>query len=293
MEDIRSPDKKDLAYEDYLSGMKYKDIAEKHEVSLNTVKSWKTRYKWSRDSVHTKEKVCVQKKDDIKISKEVTKASDVIIDNEDLTDKQQLFCMYYIKNFNASLAATRAGYSPDTARQIGYENLTKPHIKAEIQRLKKMKKDSIMLDEDDIIERYMNIAFADMTDFITFGREEVPIIGPFGPIVIKNEETGEETELKQIINVVKFKESNEVDGGLICEVSQGKNGTKLKLEDRQKALDWLGKYFLMNPLDRHKIDYDDKKLAIEKAKVDDDSDITEDDGFIDALKGQVDDIWQE
>lgn len=47
-------DKKDLAYQDYLKGMKYKDIADKHGVSLNTVKSWKTRYKWSRDGAHTK-----------------------------------------------------------------------------------------------------------------------------------------------------------------------------------------------------------------------------------------------
>lgn len=55
-------DKKDLAYQDYLKGMKYKDIADKHGVSLNTVKSWKTRYKWSRDGVHTKEKSVHTKK---------------------------------------------------------------------------------------------------------------------------------------------------------------------------------------------------------------------------------------
>ncbi|WHY31856.1 phage terminase small subunit [Bacillus wiedmannii] len=42
--------------------MKYKDIAEKHEVSINTVKSWKTRCKWNRKGVHTKEeKVRTQK----------------------------------------------------------------------------------------------------------------------------------------------------------------------------------------------------------------------------------------
>lgn len=50
---------------DYLSGMKYKDIAEKYGVTINTVKSWKTRYRWSRDDkkgVHTKKKkVCTQK----------------------------------------------------------------------------------------------------------------------------------------------------------------------------------------------------------------------------------------
>ena len=55
----------ELAYEDYLKGMKYKEIAEKYGVTINTVKSWKTRYRWSKDNkkgVHTKsKKVCTQK----------------------------------------------------------------------------------------------------------------------------------------------------------------------------------------------------------------------------------------
>lgn len=38
---------KKKAEKDYLKGMKYKDIAEKYNVSLNTVKSWIKRYKWS------------------------------------------------------------------------------------------------------------------------------------------------------------------------------------------------------------------------------------------------------
>ena len=52
----------ELAYQDYLNGMKYKEIAEKYGVTMiNTVKSWKTRYKWSKDgkkSVHTKTGRC-------------------------------------------------------------------------------------------------------------------------------------------------------------------------------------------------------------------------------------------
>lgn len=53
------------AQADYLSGMKYKDIAAKYDVSLNTVKSWKSRY-WNkgappRKSVHTKHKKVAHK----------------------------------------------------------------------------------------------------------------------------------------------------------------------------------------------------------------------------------------
>ncbi|WP_153124655.1 phage terminase small subunit [Peribacillus tepidiphilus] len=56
-------DKHIKAEKDYVKGMKYKDIAEKYGVSLNTVKSWKKRYGWNRDrgapsekGVHTKNK---------------------------------------------------------------------------------------------------------------------------------------------------------------------------------------------------------------------------------------------
>lgn len=41
--------KRELAEIDYMAGMKYKDIAEKYGVSLNTVKSWKKRYGWHRE----------------------------------------------------------------------------------------------------------------------------------------------------------------------------------------------------------------------------------------------------
>ena len=42
MTGIRGPDY-ELAEKDYMDGMKYKDIAIKYNVSINTVKSWKTK----------------------------------------------------------------------------------------------------------------------------------------------------------------------------------------------------------------------------------------------------------
>lgn len=40
----------EIAYSDYLQGLKYKDIAEKHGVALSTVKSWATRYWKNKDA---------------------------------------------------------------------------------------------------------------------------------------------------------------------------------------------------------------------------------------------------
>ncbi len=52
----------ELAEQDYMDGMKYKDIATKYGVTLSTVKSWKTRYKWDRKSTRTKVKKYAYKK---------------------------------------------------------------------------------------------------------------------------------------------------------------------------------------------------------------------------------------
>lgn len=54
-------------------------------------------------------------------------------DSSPLTPKQQAFIDAYLVNgFNATQAAITAKYSRKTARSIGYENLTKPHIRAVI-----------------------------------------------------------------------------------------------------------------------------------------------------------------
>ncbi len=54
-------EKADLAHEDYLKGLKYKEIAEKHNVSLSTVKSWATRY-WKQKGCNQSKKVATKKR---------------------------------------------------------------------------------------------------------------------------------------------------------------------------------------------------------------------------------------
>lgn len=55
--------KHELAQEDYMQGMKYKELAKKYEVSINTIKSWRKRHGWNRKGVHpNEEKGCTQTK---------------------------------------------------------------------------------------------------------------------------------------------------------------------------------------------------------------------------------------
>ena len=54
-----------------------------------------------------------------------------------LTTKQELFVSAYCSNgFNATQAAIEAGYSADSAREIGSDNLTKPDIAEAVDRYK-------------------------------------------------------------------------------------------------------------------------------------------------------------
>jgi phage terminase small subunit len=53
-----------------------------------------------------------------------------------LNAKQTRFCEEYMVDLNATHAAIRAGYSENTASEMGYENLSKPHLAEYIAELK-------------------------------------------------------------------------------------------------------------------------------------------------------------
>lgn len=225
---------------DYMNGFKYKEIAEKYGVTINTVRSWKMRYKWNRKgqkSVHTKkEKVCIQN---------TTSFDEVeqVVENDNLTDEQRLFCIYYVRCFNATKAYMKAyGVKYNVAAVSGCRLLQKEKIRKCITELKQNRLNREMLSEEDIFQKYMDIAFADITDYVSFGREETAIMGPFGPIKVKDEE-GNDIELKQNINVVRFKDSDEVDGTLISDINL--RNSSVKLLDRMKALNWLANHMDM------------------------------------------------
>lgn len=50
-------EKHEQAHNDYMNGMKYKEISEKYNVSINTVKSWQRRHGWKRQRGAHKKKI--------------------------------------------------------------------------------------------------------------------------------------------------------------------------------------------------------------------------------------------
>nr|DAU44184.1 MAG TPA: Terminase small subunit [Caudoviricetes sp.] len=233
-----------------MSGMKYKDIAEKYGTTINTVKSWKKRYAWSRgEGAHKAEKVCTQKsKGAPKKEAPIDDGTKETLQNDDLTPEQQMFCIYYSRTFNAAQSYQKAyGCSYESAIANGSRLLTNDKVRAEIERLKEIKRQQIVADADDIVELQMRIAFADIGNYVSFGQKEVTDI---------------ETDETYMVSVVDLKESKNTDTQLIQEVKRGKDGVSVKLADKQKAIDWLSKYFLVHPDDKYKAEFDKKRAEV-------------------------------
>ena len=180
-----------------------------------------------------------------------------MIENPNLTDKQRLFCIRYVRCFNATRSYQKAyNSSYETAMVEGCKLLRNPKVRAEITRLKQDRLNREMLDEHDIFQKYMDIAFSDITDYVEFGREEIQAMGAFGPIQVEDPATGKKVPLMKTVNSVRFRESDVVDGTIITEVKQGRDGASIKLADRMKALEWLADHMdLATPEQRARIDH--------------------------------------
>ncbi len=219
----------ELAEKDYKAGMKYKDIATKYNVTINTVKSWKTRYGWQREeSTQKKTDVCTQDKKGMHtkesmqlIEKSISEEKEFeYIDDDGLTDRQRLFCYYYMQSFNAYQAAIKAGYSESYSRVKVYELLEKVSVKDFLKRLKEQQRTEFMLSQEKVLNRHLQIAFSDITEYIN----------PDG--TLKHDIDG------TLIKKMTIKTSKvELDSGY-----KENNTVSLEMEDRKESLKFLTKY---------------------------------------------------
>lgn len=242
----RNPDR-DKAFALYKTGMKLVEIASQLNLPEGTVRSWKNRYKWDGETNATlqKNKRNVAKKKNNVAKKKEPIAEEVksVLENNNLTDKQRLFCLYYSRSFNATKSYQKA-YGVDylSASASGPRLLANVSIKEEITRLKAQRYAKELLLPEDIFQKYMDIAFADITDYVIFGNKEIKI---------------DDNNIN--VNYVDVKESSEVDGTILSEVKKGREGISVKLNDRMKALQWL--------TDHMDIATEEQRLRINKLKL--------------------------
>jgi len=109
-----------------------------------------------------------------------------------LTDKQQRFIEEYLVDCNAKQAAIRAGYSPKSAKQTGSENLTKPDLKAEIDKKLEEKRQETGYSREKAEEQYEEIRKKAVEDS-QFGPAVAAVRGKaklYGYEITRHEHTG-------------------------------------------------------------------------------------------------------
>lgn len=217
-----------------------REIANILGVDEKKIATWKTRDKWNcsttkKDNVVQQKKKCSTTKKEV-VKKEIDKEIIETLADSELTEKQRLFCTYYMQSFNATQSAIKAGYSRETARIIGFENLTKPNIKKYLNELKELYAQDDYMETKRILERHKQIAFSDVKDFVEF------------------EMSVDDMGVKRWL--FKIKDDCEVDGTLIKKIGYSSNGPAIELEGRDKSLDFLTRYYGL-----------DARTELEKAKL--------------------------
>lgn len=137
-----------------------------------------------------------------------------------MTQKQKRFIEEYLIDLNATQAAIRAGYSPDTAQQTGSENLSKPVIRAQIDRAMAERSKRTGVNAERVIQELAKIAFVNAAE----------VIDP-KTATVKEDALPEDTAAIQSVKVKTFGED-----GLEREI---------KMADKLKALELLGKHLGM------------------------------------------------
>lgn len=178
-----------------------------------------------------------------------------------VTDQEKIFCLEYLKSYNLRNAAVKAGYSPHTGARL----IKRPSVVAALKEYQGKREEELFLSGLDIIIMYAGIAFADITDYVSFGTEQVPMLDGYGKGIYDKE-----GNLKMYTrSYVRLKDSAKIDGRFIQEVKSGKDGVSVKLFDKPAALDKLAKiYDIYNEKDVDKLRTQllSAKVDVERAK---------------------------
>lgn len=249
-------EKRIAAQHDYDLGMKYKDIANKYGVSINTVRSWKTRYKWQRNK--SKKDVHINQKD--VHPRTPSDAAINQLNNSNLKDKQKAFVLEYLRLFNAAQAYINV-YEVDyqTAKTNGPRLLRNAHVQKQIKQIREAKLKELAIEPLDLIEDVAKEAKGDIGNYLNFGSWSEKLVEKKKTKKTFKDDKGHElstnvVEDKPVLDAdgkqvtlhhsyLYFKDKDEVDTSLIKKITKGKDGATIELYDKTKArdklLEWL------------------------------------------------------
>lgn len=224
-----------------------KEIADKLGKSETLIRKWKNIDEWgsNKNTFINISKSNVTKFNGNVTNEKTEEKKELIPDENDkyewideidgLSDKQRLFCYYYMQSLNAFQAAVKAGYSPSYGKTHVYKLLEKASVKNFLYKLKEQQRQEFLLTQERIINRHVQVALSDITDYFN-----------------------EDGSLKPL---------SEVDGSLVRKIKITKKddyeSAEIQLIEKCPSLAWLTKFAGLDP----DTNIAKQRLEIEKEKV--------------------------
>ena len=162
--------------------------------------------------------------------------------NHQLTHKQEKFILAVVEGMTQADAYRHAynaeNMAQDTIINKASKLMARDDIRARynelMDKVRNRLEEKAIVTVEEVVKELKKIGFADIKDFLEF-KTDLSVVGY---------EDGE--PVTDYRTVVQLKESDEVDGTLINEISISKDGTlKFKLHDKISALEKIGKHLKM------------------------------------------------
>ncbi|WP_122593263.1 terminase small subunit [Pseudomonas viridiflava] len=177
-----------------------------------------------------------------------------------LTAKQQRFVDEYLIDLNATQAAARAGYSKKTANEQGSRLLANVSVSAAIRQGMNARAGRVEITQDMVLKELAKIGFSDIRKVVRWGETQVRMVDG-------DDDGPEDMVPYHGLALIDSSEIDEATAGAIAEVSQGKEGLKVKLHDKKGALVDIGRHLgMFTPSGHADLDAQLKRLDIEKRK---------------------------
>lgn len=153
-----------------------------------------------------------------------------------LTAKQRRFVDEYLIDLNATQAAVRAGYSKKTAQEQGSRLLSNVMVAAEVEAAQARRSERTEITQDMVLRELAKIGFSDIRKVVRWGNTELRVADA--------EEDGA-TEVHHGLALISSEEIDDDTAAAISEISEGREGLKVKLHDKKGALVDIGRHLGM------------------------------------------------
>lgn len=178
-----------------------------------------------------------------------------------LTAKQQRFVDEYLIDLNATQAAIRAGYSKKTANEQGSRLLANVSVSSAVAESMKSRSNRTGITQDMVLKELAKIGFSDIRKVVRWGETMVRMVDG-------DEECAEDMVPYHGLALIDSSEIDDDTAGAIAEVSQGKEGLKVKLHDKKGALVDIGRHLgMFNAPGHAELDIELKRIEIENKRL--------------------------